>query len=42
MKKLGRLQTGKIRLDDNGVHKGIYLLKVYKGAEVSVFKFMKY
>lgn len=42
MKKLGRLQTGKIRLDDSGVNKGIYLLKVYKGAEVSVFKFMKY
>ena len=42
MKKLGRLQTGKIRLDDSGVNKGIYLLKVYKGAEVSVFKIMKY
>lgn len=41
MKKLGNLQTDEIRLDDSGLNKGIYLLKVYKGTEISVFKFIK-
>lgn len=40
-KKLGILQTGKIRLDDSNLSKGLYLLKVYKGTEVSVFKYLK-
>lgn len=41
MKKLGNLQTDEIRLDDSGLNKGIYLLKVYRGTEISVFKFVK-
>lgn len=40
-KKLGTYQTGEVKVDDSGLTKGIYLLKVYKGTEVSVFKFMK-
>ena len=41
MGNLGICQTGEFKLNDGGLERGMYLLKVYKGTETAVFKCMK-
>lgn len=41
MENLGICQTGEFKLNDGGLERGMYLLKVYKGTETAVFKCMK-